>query len=176
MLSKPSFWYFYAIFWGNIASAQLSWKAFHWPFFFKIPQARNRTLMAVIIFNVMPLIFFGYVMWALAVCSPKLNGITPVGASWNYAVRGVLPAFAVFGFYRWWLAIIELLPDCFYASCATSIDKRYRHVEPTYRREIDCRTTPVVDLGDTHTGLCNLGFGTIYVAIPSFAPWYFFIW
>jgi hypothetical protein len=44
-------------------------------------------------------------------CGSQLDKITPALTSVHYVIRGVLPAFAVFGFYRWWLAIIELYAD-----------------------------------------------------------------
>jgi hypothetical protein len=89
---------FYAIFWGYIAGVQPHWKASYFPLVCRIPQARHRTGLAVIILNFLPLIFW-YVMWALA--GPQLHKITPALASVDYVIRGVLPAVAVFGFYRW---------------------------------------------------------------------------
>lgn len=155
---------FYAIFWGYIAGVQPHWKAFHFPLVCKVKQAKRRTILAIVIFNLVPLAFFFLAMLALS--GQELDGISPLRASWDYVFRGVLPAFAIFGFYRFWLAIIDCKPDIFYASDVRFIDENYRHVEPTYRRRVhDCRSTPVVDVGDSHTGRINGVVGVIYIAI-----------
>src|SRR5271169_5941018 len=92
---------FYAIFWGYIANVQPHWKAFHFPLIFKVRQALNRTILSVLVFNVLPLILFPYLMSALA--GSAWNGITSAMANCHYVICGVIPAFAVFGLYRCWL-------------------------------------------------------------------------
>jgi len=56
---------------------------------------------------------FVYGMWALQGRGPTDSA--PLAGGLHYAIRGILPAFAVFGLYRLWLALIELYPDFFYA-------------------------------------------------------------
>lgn len=153
---------FYAIFWGAIFSVQPRWKAFHWPLFFRAPhQARYRTLISVLILNLVPILFFLFGMWALG--KPSL--VNPSGwlLSWEY-VRAVVAAFAIFGIFRIWLGIIELWPECFYAPI-DKIPEKYRHVEPTFRRDGE-RTMGAfaVDLG-IDTGCPNVLSGLIYLMI-----------
>lgn len=161
---------FYAISWGAVANVQPRWKAFQWPLFFKLPQARCRAMAALFFLNVLPLCFFAYGMWALHGRGPTESA--PLVGSLHYVIRGVVPAFAVFGLYRFWLAVVELHPDCFYASDPNTLDEKYRHVEPTYRHRAgkEPRNTPTVDLG-ADTGWMNLGFGLLYVVIGILAPW-----
>lgn len=126
------FMLFYAIFWGAIANVQPRWKPFQWHLFFAVPQARRRAIAAFGLLNVLPLIFFAYGMWALYGRDPTDTSL--MAGSLHYLIRGVVPAFAIFGLYRFWFAIVELYPDCFYASTSNLVDERYRHAEPTYRR------------------------------------------
>jgi hypothetical protein len=56
-----------------------------------------------------------------------------VALSLHHLVFAVVPAFAVLGFYRLWLGIVEKWPDCFYAANSGLLDDKYRHVEPVYR-------------------------------------------
>jgi hypothetical protein len=173
------FMLFYAIFWGSVANVQPRWKAFQWPLFFKLPQVRCRAMAALFFLNVLPLCFFAYGMWALHGRGP--TKYAPLGGSLHYVIRGVVPAFAVFGLYRFWLAVVELHPDCFYASDRCKLDKKYWYVEPTYRlgaigpektpgdTPIVDRDTPIVDLV-SDAGWMNLGFGSLYVLIGTLAP------
>jgi hypothetical protein len=164
------FMVFYAIFWGAIANAQPRWKAFQWPLVFKkkFPQPRRRALVALLVLNILPLFFFAYGMWALYGRGPTVA--SPLAGSLHYFIRGVVPAFAVFGLYRFWLAVVELYPAYFYAASMKDIDEKYHHVEPTYRHKLDERKGPVVDLGPD-TGWMNFLFGLGYVIVGLLAPW-----
>jgi hypothetical protein len=58
--------------------------------------------------NVLPVIFFAWMLQRLD---------TPTAVSnieWASVISGVIPAFAVFGLYRLWIAGIELNPTVFY--------------------------------------------------------------
>ena len=162
------FMLFYAIFWGAIANAQPRWKAFQWPLISEMPQVKHRVWTAVLVLNVLPLCFFAYGMWALYGRGP--TNTTPLSGSLHYIIRGVVPAFAVFGIYRLWLAILELNPSYFYAADPEKVDEKYRHVEPTYRHRLDDRKGPVVDLGED-AGWANFRAGLIYVLLAGLAPW-----
>ncbi len=162
------FMLFYAIFWGAIANVQPRWRPFQWHLFFAVPQARCRAVAALIVLNILPLCFFAYGMWALYGRGPTESA--PLAGSIHYLIRGVVPAFAIFGLYRFWFAMVELNPDCFYASSLEALDERYWHVEPTYRRKIEKRDTPTVDLAGH--GWISFLSGLLYVAIASLAPWW----
>lgn len=112
--SQTVFFVFLAIFWGLIGNVQPRWKPFQLPLFFDLRWARRRALFAIVIFNVLPLATLILVLYLL-------NESSDVQRSWRlieftaFVGRSVLPAFAVFGFYRLWLALIEIWPRYFYA-------------------------------------------------------------
>lgn len=152
---------FYAIFWGGIFNVQARWKAFHWPLFGHFGQARRRALISLLILNLVPIGFFAIAMWALR------KPIPPNISFWMFVVdyvRPVVAAFAIFGFYRIWLGIVESWPGCFYASAIGTIPLKYQHVEPTFRHSWGDRHGPVVDLADG-AGCPNVFFGCLYVLI-----------
>jgi hypothetical protein len=159
---------FYAIFWGAIANVQPRWKPFQWHLFFAVPQARHRAIAAFVLLNVLPLVFFAYGMWTLYGRGP--TDTAPMSGSLHYLIRGVIPAFAIFGLYRFWFAIVELSPDCFYASTPEVVAEKYRHAEPTYRYNNEMRNTPTVDLAGH--GWVHLLFGLLFVGIAGLAPWW----
>jgi len=92
-----------------------------------------------------------------------------LAGSLYYLIRGVVPTLAIFGLYRFWFAIVELAPDCFYAASPEGLDAKYQHVEPTYQRTFEKRETPTVDLAGH--GWMSFLSGVMYVAIALLAPW-----
>jgi hypothetical protein len=59
-------------------------------------------------FNIMPIIFFGWAYLRLGLISnSKVSG-------WGDLLTAVVPPFSVFGIYRVWIAIVELSPSYFY--------------------------------------------------------------
>jgi hypothetical protein len=110
------FMVFFAIFWGTVASVQGRWKAFQLPLA-SIPRIGRRVRLSMLLLNLLPLIFFGYV---LLILSDKTPSCRTWLASLQFVIIGVLPAFAVFGFYRLWLGIIERSPDKYYFKAETS--------------------------------------------------------
>src|SRR5437870_760073 len=116
---------FFAIFWGGIFNAQVRWKAFHWSLF-RFGPALRRTLVSFLILNILPIVFFLFAMWALAKPIPSDVRL------FQY-LRAVVPAFAIFGFYRIWLGVIEIWPKTFYAPIG-EVPETYRHFEPAFRQ------------------------------------------
>jgi len=100
---------FYAIFWGFITEGQHRWKAFQLPLFCRLRWPRNRIILSMLIFNLLPLVFFGYIMWALHAHN-DFSWDHPFFASCHLVGHGVIPAFAIFGFYRLWLSVVEFRP------------------------------------------------------------------
>jgi len=89
---------------------------------------------------------------------------------WEYT-RPVIAAFAIFGFYRFWLGIIEGSPKFFYVpeqEMEAAIPKEYWHVEPTFRHKWSEHKGPVVDLAEGAAAL-NLYSAVFYVAVASAA-------
>src|SRR5713101_3806915 len=152
------FMVFYAIFWGAVANVQPRWKQFHWALFLKYRQVTYRVLLSVVVLNLFPLVFFCYVMWSLAKRGSAGHQEPFMFAS-QAVVRGVVPAFAVFGIYRLWLGIIELRPAWFYFSDLSQLKVEHRRLEPTHlinsEQQPGERSTPIVDIGPD-TALHNI--------------------
>jgi len=163
------FMLFFAIIWGAVANVQPRWKAFQWPLVGHHRPATNRVLLSLLLLNILPLVLFAYVFWAL-----KHHSTSP--PDWpvvHLVFHGILPAFALFGCYRSWLAAVEACPGSFYS--ATSVPEQYEHAEPTYRTKAEPRDPqgkdlPIVYLGET-TARANLVAAVIYILIGLVAPW-----
>ena len=106
--SQTIFAVFFAIFWGTAANAWPKWKPFHWTFVIGNRRVAARVAWSVLALNVAPVVAFGYAMQELGVAGSSVD--------WRTTIRGVIPAFAIFGIYRMWIAVVELLPDVFYYS------------------------------------------------------------
>ena len=167
-IDQTVFMLFFAIFWGAIANVQPRWKAFQWPLFC-VKEVRHRVLLAVGTLNVLPIQFFGYVLWALTGRGPK-----PTDETFHVVVKiliqGVIPAIGIFGIYRIWLGVLELRPSWFYKCDPEQLPKKYRLVEPTYRHELSKTGLPTVDLG-IGTGPGNLLAAGVYIVVAGIAPW-----
>lgn len=179
------FMLFFAIFWGAIANVQPRWKQFQWPLVWRgLKFVNHRVLLSVVLLNIVPMLFFGYVMHQLSFCpvEKKTDATPSIGAAAAIVLCGVLPAFAVFGFYRMWLGIVELCPKCFYSPWPANeqaLPQKHWHVEPTFRLPHETinpsnnsneRERPVVELGDCVSGWLNLVWGIVYFIIGAVAP------
>jgi hypothetical protein len=165
---------FYAIVWGLVANVQPKWKAFQLPLL-NLKHVRYRVLLAFVTFNILPLIFFGYIIWALRVEDLQAYKTSII----LIVIHGIVPAFAIFGFYRLWLGIIELWPDSFYVSTEnrdSKLEEKKRYVEPTYsyiyEEKCNQKDMPVIYLGDTRSGLINMLFALLYIIVSSIVPWF----
>ncbi len=121
---------FFAIFLGTVANVQPRWKAFNWPLLFLMPSGQrgcigHRLVLSVLALNLAPVIFFGFALW-------MLRGSPTDPKDWtSYTVlhvvlRGVMPAFSAFAFYRLWLGVVEFSPTCFYLSNQQDLPFTYR--------------------------------------------------
>jgi hypothetical protein len=162
-IHQQVFMLFFAIFWGAIANVQPRWKAFNYPLIFRLRHVFRRILVALVVLNVLPIVYFGFILWWTRESGPAPTD-SAVMAILKVLIGGIIPAFAIFGFYRLWLGIVELRPWLFYKSDPTDLPSECQHVEPTYRHRVDARTTPVVDLED-HAGIGNLIAAVAYVVV-----------
>lgn len=165
---------FYAISWGTIANVQPKWKPFHWPLIFEVRQARSRLWHSFLHLNVFPIFFFAYALWSVGVVgsgSPCHSSIAVL----HIVIHGVIPAFAVFGFYRLWLGRMELHPERYYETNPAKLPQKYRIGEPTYRPIANVKSKcpskyPTVDMTpDAAWG--NILAAIIYIGIAAIAPW-----
>lgn len=161
MKTIETFALFFAIFWGLVANVQPRWKAFQWPFFFSsdFPNVKWRVLLSCFWLNIVPVLYFLTVVHWLH--SGSLSEKTDADAV-SLVIYGVIPSFAIFGFYRLWLATVEWRPKSFYGSKGLNAGKNGEVViEPAIHdlwpmdQNYKPRTSP-------HG---NLGAAFLYVAI-----------
>ncbi len=104
---------FYAIAWGMIANVQPRWKAFDWPNFCSGSKTRARILLSLYFLNIAPIFFFVASLIALDTTLWRSDTCYPFPKAFM-TFFSVLPAFAVFGFYRLWLSLIEADTERYY--------------------------------------------------------------
>jgi hypothetical protein len=163
MTAAGIFLVFYAITWGTMANVLWRWKPFQYPLICTIPQVWNRIKLSLIMWNLIPIAYFIGMLYALSAPGWMYSsGNEPL---WLIAMRGVVPAFAVFGFYRIWLGILELAPRRYY---------RQDTAEPTNPTISDKIEPTVETLWPPNgplpgSGWANIFFGTIYVVVAVLA-------
>jgi hypothetical protein len=93
---------FFAILWGGILSVQGRWLAFHPAV--NYGHIARRWILSITVLNVGPVVYFAVAYLCLQ----------PGTDTFRLVVGAVLPAFAIFGFYRLWQSIVQAAPACFY--------------------------------------------------------------
>jgi hypothetical protein len=101
---------FFAIFWGAIASMQGRWLAFQ-PLL-GYAHVRRRLAVSFAVLNVAPIVYFTAAFIHLKGARNIDTGNTP--DAWIGLITAVMAAFAIFGFYRLWMAIVQSKPTAFY--------------------------------------------------------------
>lgn len=148
---------FYAIFWGTQANVQGRWKMFNWPLIVRHSRIRNRCLLSLAMMNLGQVLMFVVYFWLLD--------------NRDYPLLGIMAAFGIFGWYRFWLAIIEWWPERFYFPFDDLTALPPTEVEPRFRRQSDCgKELPsckqkCLVLGDWGRG--NFLTGIVYLAISA---------
>jgi len=158
-IAQQLFVVFFAIFWGTSSNAWPGWKPFHWTFVIEIPQIRHRVALSMLLLNILPITYFAVVIAWLGRHGP-MNGSLEVISFFREVVRGIGPAFAVFGFYRMWFGIIERRASLFYLTNAT-LPLELKDVEPT---------SETLHIGQRWWHM-NVIFGLLYVVSPLPAVW-----
>jgi len=177
---------FYAIFWGTIGSAQPRWKAFQWPLIGQVAEATHRVWLSFWVLTIAPIVFFGYALWIIGILDYPDCGCSMISVA-NIMLHGVVPAFAVLGFYRLWIGLVESNPDRYYTPSIDKLDEKYWHTEPTYRTDWkgpdfskmpesiqrQLMDLPKVDLTPP-AARRNLVAACVYIGISALAPWLHF--
>lgn len=177
--SQTVFMLFFAIFWGALANVQPRWKAFQFPLWRSVrPQVWKRCALAILLLNLLPLGYFLFMMWILRNVS--------AGTTCRHLLLGIVPAFGVFGLYRFWLASIECSPKTFYkakrvpdgdpSAKTDGLEEKFWHVEPIYRQRFsppaggpqpsEDRSLPVIDVG-LNASVGNAVAGVIYLVVVA---------
>jgi hypothetical protein len=157
-IAQTLFTVFFAVFWGTVANVQPKWKAFQWPLVGRVKPVKFRVLWAFLVLNVFELGYFGWALGKLG--DAKFACLSGLGLVW----RGVIPAFAAFGFYRLWFGLVELRPLWFYLKRSHNLPPEFRKSEPTveelwYPRNIGGRLQEI----PITTGCQNLLFALLYL-------------
>ena len=151
-ISQQIFTVFFAIVWGTMANVQPRWKPFHWSLAFYFRPAANRLVLSILVFNILSIAFF---VWTLSVLGNPFTASIPV-----QILRGILPSFAPFGFYRVWIAAIEWKTSWFYRLTSETRPDIAVKIEPT-----------ATELGiEKRWWRSNLIFGLFYLAVASLVP------
>lgn len=146
---------FFAIFWGAVANVQPRWKAFHWPFL-RVSEARNRLFLSIALFNILPIVFFAFSLFALA--GPRVSQWT-FTATVCVVIFGIFPAFSIFGFNRLWLGIVESNVEAFYPK---GQDGKYITEDNS---PLDTQPMPEASKGNIIAGIGYLVFAIVFVVI-----------
>ncbi len=140
---------FYAIFWGAVFNVQGRWKMFQ-PIL-SFPQIRHRFIFSFLLLNVVPILFFSWTFFRLK--DTPSETLLQISA-------GVLPAFAIFAFYRLWMGIVQCNPSYFYQNDDNSDPNLKKIDEPT-----------VESLHLEHPfKIWNFLFSALYLAIAIAGP------
>lgn len=148
---------FFAIFWGTVGNVQGRWKMFQFPLIY-LPHVAARLVLSTLLLNVCPIIFFAVAFFLLRDTPTSSPSQWTFLATLRQTVAGVIPAFAIFGFYRIWLGIVELFPTRFYQRNDQQ-DPSIREIEPSIE---------TIHIGKYPMG--NIVFGTVYVILAIAAP------
>jgi hypothetical protein len=137
-----------------------SWKTWRWKLFCRMfvrPDAWRRLLLSFVILNLFPVVFFCFVFHLLAAerltgdefvepCVVSKSGTSETrqtcechtrsdgeAHSVKQVLAGILPAFAVFGFYRLWVAIVQCRPTWFYREGRSRENSKRTDDDPTIK-------------------------------------------
>jgi hypothetical protein len=158
---------FYAITWGTAANSQPRWKGFAWGAFRDRQTGTGwRLVLSIIVLNVLPLIYFAFILCCLGYGAWTNASQWDFNAGWKILLSTV-PALAPFGFYRIWIACVEFSPGCFYGAGLTRAACRNwqagTQLPPAWRR-IGIEIKPESDL-NPDWAFGNLLGGVIYVIL-----------
>ena len=125
--SQAIFTLFFAISWGIVSNVLPRWKPFHFAMFGerRFPQPLHRAVVAFLLFNALPWLFFVSVLLSL-------GGAESMAREWNIWLalciipRAIIPGLVPFGFYRVWVAVIQYFPSWFYAASQEKRRERFR--------------------------------------------------
>jgi len=115
-IAQTIFSVFYAIFWGAVFSVSGRWKHFNFGLIFdnEAPHVTRRILLSKLILNILPILYFVWILCELNdnnLCSMQKKCWIDFSA---IVLSGIIPAFAILGFYRLWIGIVEYSPKLYY--------------------------------------------------------------
>jgi hypothetical protein len=159
-LPQQIFTLFYAITWGTAANSQPRWRAFAWGAIFMDAPARRRAVLSTVILNVLPSIYFVFVLWSMSTRGWADLSKWDFNALWK-TFMAIIPALAPFGFYRVWTGCVASLRGYFYGipkGWKSGDDKPQTWSKIGLDLNIDSELNREFALG-------NLLFGNIYILL-----------
>lgn len=117
--------------WGTAANAQPRWKAFNYPLL-SLRFVKSRVVLSILILNILPLLYCGTVLWWLRGKSIN-NECWTIVILFKIVCGSILPAFAPFGFYRFWISFVERKPARYYREDITEEVQLSPELEPTVK-------------------------------------------
>ncbi len=141
--TQTIFTVFFAISWGVMSNVLPKWKPFHYAMFgiCKFCQPTRRIVVAFMLFNVLPWTFFVVVLFGLwddKLETLQMTGWIRVWIGFKLIMRAIVPGMAPFGFYRLWLATIQIWPKAFYAATQREVPCAFRsYKDPRHEPSLD---------------------------------------
>jgi hypothetical protein len=167
--SQQIFVVFFAIFWGTSSNAWPRWKPFQWtlvPFSCRIFL---RVAVSFAMLNVIPVLYFICILRKLG-GSIDVDALSSFPGTCGVVLPAVVPAFAVFGFYRIWISAIEFCPAWFYYRNDAELDHAFqgRDIAPRAEARVD-PTIESLNVKDWTWWVNGLA-GGLYVLLASLVP------
>jgi hypothetical protein len=153
---------FFAIFWGTMVAALPRWKPFQLPLFMRFRPATWRVVWSMLVFNVIPL---GYVALMLNILGESGGNPNEPLSPIQLVLLGVVPAFAAFGFYRFWLGVVEIVPNLFLAKKEEEV-KKYKPDNDS----IPAEPYQGMFYLDRKNGVLNVFYAMVYIGVAIGVP------
>lgn len=159
--AQAMFLIFFAIFWGTMVAALPRWKPFQLPLFLRFCPATLRVLWSIVVFNIIPLVYVAVILEILS-----QSGVAAGLSGTQLVLRGVVPTFAAFGFYRLWLGVVEIFPDLFLARDESAV-AQYR---PPARDSVPAEPYQGMFYLDRTNGILNVFYAIVYIGVALGVP------
>lgn len=183
--SQAIFTIFFAISWGIVSNVLPRWKPFHFAMFGerRFPQPMYRAVVAFLLLNILPWVFFACVLVSLGGEESRPREWNLRSASWILP-RAILPGLLPFRFYRVWVAVIQFFPSLFYAQNQSEVPELFRLATSSHTDliEPDITHLPLRFIPSNGTlrapgRMWNLFFGFMYISVPCFCfgGWWFLL-
>ena len=168
-VSQQIFVVFFAIFWGTSSNAWPKWKAFHWTLAPFSCRVLLRLVLSVTVLNVIPVLYFIGILKQLGGCIQG-DPFSTFPCACRVVLPAVIPAFAVFGFYRMWISVVEFCPTRFYYREDTEIAAAIPNRDMA--RLGETRVDPTIQSLNIKdwTWCPNLLFGALYLVVATVVP------
>jgi hypothetical protein len=149
---------FFAIFLGAVSNTHGRWKMFNWALL-RHGHVARRVILSLVMMDVLPIVYFAVILFRLRNTPTTATSAWSLGETFRQVSVGVIPAFAVIGFYRLWLTIVQMRPAWFYQR-ARDQGPLLAEIEPTVEQlHLDRAEWP-----------WELSFAIVYLTVATLVP------